>query len=362
MRELDTQELADNKKTVTVGGGITSKNLVGFLGLHDLCTSNGFAGEAGWTSWASWGGFGPLGDYVGLGVDNILGAKVVTANGDLVQAEGELLWALRGAGGNFGIIVETTVQVYPMSKILAGFIVYPWGETAEVLQRLQALLDADGGIPDALCLQVGFTRGDWGLGMAVTYLWPETKTIGAASDKWLQNLRDLGTVVVDTVQETTFHHFQKDISSAISDPVNVTSRHVSIPKFTGSTVAQLIDACEAMPAEADCSITSTIVHGKAARPNAASSFGTRRPHIMFHINAVANDPADEQIAVAWANRLVDDIGATGESIGPTYASFMEPGRDPAICYGANWGRLKAVKRDSDPDDVFRYSHGHVTVD
>ena len=202
MRELDTQTLADDGKTVTIGGGVTSKNLVGFLASHDLCTSNGFAAEAGWTSWAAWGGYGPLADYVGLGVDNIVGAKIVTAKGDLVQADGELLWAVRGAGGNFGIIVETQVQVYPMSKIQAGFIVYPWAEAAQVLKGLQTLLDA--GCPDKLCVQAGFARNEWGLGMALTYIWPEAESIGAESEQWLQKLKSLGTVVVDTIKESEF--------------------------------------------------------------------------------------------------------------------------------------------------------------
>ncbi|RGP64448.1 6-hydroxy-d-nicotine oxidase [Fusarium longipes] len=362
MRELDTQELAEDKKTVTVGGGITSKNLVGFLGSHNLCTSNGFAGEAGWTSWAAWGGYGPLGDYVGLGVDNIVGAKIVTANGDLVHANqgSELLWALRGGGGNFGVIVETDVRVYPMSTIQAGFIVYPWPETADVLLRLQALLDA--GTPDKLCLQAGFSKGEWGLGMAVTYIWPEAETIGPESEKWLQKLKNLGTCIVDTVQETTFQAFQSSISSAISNPVNVTSRHISISKFTSATLKQLIDACEAMPAEADCSITCTITHGKAAQPNALSAFGTRRPHIMFHINAVTDEAAHEDVAVAWADRLVDGVEATGDSIGPTYVSFMESEKDPKVCYGDSWDRLKAVKRSMDQDDVFRFVHGRISAD
>lgn len=205
MRELDTQELAQDKKTVTAGGGITSKNLVGFLASHGLCTSNGFAGEVGWTSWASWGGYGPLGDYVGLGVDNIVGATIVTANGDVVEADGELLWALRGAGGNLGIIVETKIKTYPMTTIQAGFIVYPWDETSQVLQGLQKLLDA--GVPDKLCIQAGFSKGDWGLGMALTYIWPESETIQIEGKEWLNKLKSLGTVVVDTIRESKLFGF-----------------------------------------------------------------------------------------------------------------------------------------------------------
>lgn len=136
MRELDTQMLAADRATVTIGGGVVSKNLVRFLDAHGLCTSNELAGVVGWAGWASWGGYGPLEDYVGMGVDNIVGAKLVTARGELLIADDDILWALRGAGGNLGVIVELTVKVYPIADILAGFIAYPWEQTIEVLLRL----------------------------------------------------------------------------------------------------------------------------------------------------------------------------------------------------------------------------------
>ena len=148
----------------------------------------------------------------------------------------------------------------------------------------------------------------------------------------------------------------------MSDPVNVTSRHVSIAKFTDAAIAKIIAACEAMPAEADGSISTSILHGKAARPNAASSFGTRKPHIMFHINALVEDPAQAQTAVSWSDSVVDAIESTGESIGPTYVSFMGSEKDPKTCYGESWDRLKAVKKDFDPEDVFKYLHGRVPVE
>ncbi|KXH42079.1 hypothetical protein CSAL01_06659 [Colletotrichum salicis] len=359
MRELDTQELAEDKKTVTVGGGILSKNLVGFLDSHGLCTSNGLAAEVGWTSWASWGGYGPLGDYVGLGVDNIVGAKIVTATGDLVEASGDVLWALRGAGGNFGVIVETKVQVYPMTRIQAGFMVYPWEETSQVLKGLQDLLDA--GVPDKLCVQAGFSKGDWGLGMALTYIWPEAETMGTEGQEWLQKLKVLGTVIVDTIHETTYKDFQASVSDQISEPVYVSTRHVSIENFTEKTLAQLTSVCEAMPDEASCTISVNILHGKATRPNAASSFGTRKAHIMFHINAVTDNASAEKIGVEWADSVVNAINSTGESIGPTYVSFMESTDRAEDCYGSNWIRLRDIKKSVDPQDVFRHSHGRIPI-
>jgi hypothetical protein len=133
-------------------------------------------------------------------VDNIVGAKVVTATGELVEADAELLWALRGAGGNLGIIVETVVRVYPMSRIRAGFIVYPWEQTGDVLLKLQDLLDA--GVPDQLCVQAGLSKNEWGLSLALIFIWPEAETIESEAGTWLEKLKGLGTVVVDTTEDS----------------------------------------------------------------------------------------------------------------------------------------------------------------
>ena len=198
MREMDSQLLAEDKQTVRIGGGVTSRNFVGFLDTHGLCTANGTAGNVGWTGWAIWGGYGPFNDYVGLGLDNIVAAKMVTASGELVDADSELLWGIRGAGGNLGVIVETTVRVHPMPKILAGFIVYAWPDAGDVLLKLQALLDI--GVPDALCGQMGFKKTKWGVGMSLVYAWPDQDF--EEGKKWLDVVRKLGKVTVDTVSES----------------------------------------------------------------------------------------------------------------------------------------------------------------
>jgi FAD/FMN-containing dehydrogenase len=201
MRELDTQTLAEDRQSVRIGGGVTSQNFVGFLDEHGLCTANGTAGNVGWTGWAVWGGYGPFNDYVGLGVDNILSARLVLADGSLVEAGpgSELLWGVRGAGGSLGVIVDVTVKVYPMPVILAGFIAYQWGESAKVLSGLQELLDR--GIPDTMCLQMGFMKTKWGVGMSLIFAWPDSETLDEGRT-WLETVRGLGAIQVDTVGES----------------------------------------------------------------------------------------------------------------------------------------------------------------
>lgn len=203
MRELDTQTLAEDRQSIRIGGGVTSQNFVGFLDEHGLCTANGTAGNVGWTGWAVWGGYGPFNDYVGLGVDNILSARLVLADGSLVEAGpgSELLWGVRGAGGSLGVIVDVTVKVYPMPVILAGFIAYQWGESDKVLSGLQDLLDR--GIPDTMCLQMGFMKTKWGVGMSLIFAWPDSETLDEGRT-WLETVRELGAIQVDTVGESKF--------------------------------------------------------------------------------------------------------------------------------------------------------------
>lgn len=73
--------------------------------------------SVGYVGWATLGGYGPFSSSHGLGADQIVGAKVVDAKGELVEADEELLKGIRGGGGIFGIIVELTIKVYPLKEV-----------------------------------------------------------------------------------------------------------------------------------------------------------------------------------------------------------------------------------------------------
>lgn len=386
MREMDSQTLAEDKQTVRIGGGVTSRNFVGFLDTHGLCTANGTAGNVGWTGWAVWGGYGPFNDYVGLGLDNIVAAKMVTANGELVDADAELLWGIRGAGGNLGVIVETTVRVYPMANILAGFIVYAWEEADKVLLALQDLVDK--GVPDALGGQMGLMKTKWGVGMSLIYAWPDPDL--AEGKKWLEVVRGLGKVTVDTVTESTprppktlfclfslqfhlflqteaankmyisatFKTFQSTTSRPVDLPVNVYTCCVSIPRFTSSTVAPLIKYANRIPDVRQYNVIAHIGHGKLTHRNPSSCFGTRQPHVLFHINA--SDEAERMAdAEDWVEGLVGELKATGETMKPVYVNFMGEDERTEESFGENWEKLRTLKKMVDKDNMFRFSQPRI---
>ncbi|KAJ5345336.1 hypothetical protein N7452_003340 [Penicillium brevicompactum] len=352
MRELDHQTLSNDRQSIRFGGGVTSQNLVGFLDTHGLCTANGTAGNVGWTGWAVWGGYGPFNDYVGLGVDNILSATLILADGSVVEANAgsELLWGVRGAGGSFGVIVDVTVRVYPMPVILAGFIAYQWDESDKVLSGLQDMLDK--GIPDAMCLQMGFMKTKWGVGMSLIFAWPDSETLDEGR-KWLDAVRGLGAIQVDTVGETTFKAFQGITSRVVDEPVNVSTRSSAVPRFDPETIALLQKYSEAIPDGRQYNVIAHIGHGKSIRPNPDSSFATREPHVLFHINA-CDELERMGEAQAWVDGLMKELNATRHALNPVYVSFMGKDEDPRDSFGPNWDRLQALKASVDPEGIFRF--------
>lgn len=117
MRDIDYISIDETKSSVTVGGGILQAKLATVLAEEGLVTPTGSLGFLGLVGWSTYGGYGPLASKYGLGLDNILAAKVVNAKGEVVAADKELLKGIRGAGGAFGVIVELTVKVYPLERV-----------------------------------------------------------------------------------------------------------------------------------------------------------------------------------------------------------------------------------------------------
>ena len=117
MRDIKSITVADDRKTVTVGGGVISKDLIETLGKEGLVTPTGNTWIVGFVGWATLGGYGPLTNRLGMGFENIVGAEVVNSQGEIVQASEDMLEGIRGMGGNLGIITKLTVKVYPSFKV-----------------------------------------------------------------------------------------------------------------------------------------------------------------------------------------------------------------------------------------------------
>jgi len=117
LRAISSVVVNEGRTCAKTGGGILVGDLAAVLEEHGLATPTGAIPFIGYVGWATLGGYGLFSSYFGLGVDQILGATVVTASGEIVKADQELLGGIRGAGGSFGVIIEMEIKVYPLQKV-----------------------------------------------------------------------------------------------------------------------------------------------------------------------------------------------------------------------------------------------------
>lgn len=117
MRDIAYVEVADDRKTARIGGGALCGGVLEALGKEGLMTSTASVSTVGYVGWATLGGYGIVSPSFGLGIDQIVSAKVVNWEGKCVVADEELLEGLRGGGGNFGIVTELTIKVYPLQEV-----------------------------------------------------------------------------------------------------------------------------------------------------------------------------------------------------------------------------------------------------
>ena len=122
---LSSVTVADDRKSAIVGGGILQGDLAKKLWDEGVATATGNIPTVGYFGWASYGGYGPFSANWGLGVDNIIGATVVSSSGDIVKIgpNDALLKGIRGAGGAFGVVVDVTIKVYPAPSVRMPLIV-----------------------------------------------------------------------------------------------------------------------------------------------------------------------------------------------------------------------------------------------
>lgn len=117
MRDIAYVKIDKGSQSARIGGGILIQNLADQLGKEGLVTATGTIPVVGYVGWATHGGYGILSPNYGLGADQILGAKVVSAQGEIIDADERLLKGIRGGGGTFGVIVELTIKVYPLERV-----------------------------------------------------------------------------------------------------------------------------------------------------------------------------------------------------------------------------------------------------
>ena len=351
-------------RAVHVQGGATWADVDQVTAPLGLATPGGVVSETGVAGLALSGGVSHQRRRDGMTVDNLVSAEVVLADGRQVRASAtehpDLHWALRGGGGNFGVVTSFELRLHELGPEVFGLnVAYPLQDAARVLAGWR---DAVAGAPDELST-AGFV---WSL-PAVDALpeqlrgLPYVGVVGmwagdpAEGERATRRLRELATPLLDMSGPMEYLDFQRSLDPFFPAGVRRYWKALYLDGFSDEAIDTTVDWSNRRPANDTLVI---IRHGGGAMARIGTeetAFGDRSSEWMLSIDSSWNDHADDAANVAYTRAFWD--AAAPFSNGQTYFNFpglFEEG-DAAVraSYGANHARLARIKAAYDPDNRFR---------
>lgn len=352
-------EIDPTTQTARVEPGATSGDLAWPAHAHGLALSTGDTQSVGMGGLTTGGGIGYLVRKHGLTIDNLLSARVVTADGQIVTASPtehpDLFWAIRGGGGNMGVVVEFTYRLAPVSHILGGVLVLP--ASREVIR---GYLDYSIAAPDELTTLADLTKAppapfipqEW-VGRPV--LMVLTAWSGSLEDgeRALAPLRALAEPVADVVSWMPYPSIY-EFTAHLAEPHGASIRMMFADDLSDEAIDAMLLAAESGTAPANLVHLRGLGGAFGRVPTDATAFAHRDRRYFVAIIAVWLDAADDPDPhEQWTIALWERLRSEGRGV---YVNFLEDeGADRVRdAYPARtFERLAAIKRRYDPDNLFR---------
>ncbi|WP_439379636.1 FAD-binding oxidoreductase [Amycolatopsis lexingtonensis] len=354
LRPLNEVRVDPRSATAEVGGGASADDLLAAAGEHGLVAATGTIGTVGVAGLTLGGGYGPLAGRAGLAADNLLAAELVTADGKIVRTdadnEPDLLWALRGGGGNFGVVTSMTVRLHAVPAVVTGMVLYPWRQARPVLDRVR---EAQQDSPDDLTIQVGaIAAPDGSPALLVLPTWSGDLATGEDPSGPVQALARLGDPLLAQLAAAPYAATIAARAAMFPDGRHVTLRTRSVPAL-GEDVIDVVERFGGRLPTPLSGITLHHFHGAATRiPAADTAFALREPHLMAEIIGIHEAAESGEHVRSWADAA---SAALAEHAFPGgYANLLGPEATDQIphVHGDNLPRLRRIKAAVDSDGVF----------
>ncbi|TMB63346.1 MAG: FAD-binding oxidoreductase [Deltaproteobacteria bacterium] len=349
------------KKRATVGPGATLADLDNATQQHGLATPVGINSTTGIAGLTLGGGFGWLTRKHGMTIDNLISAEVVTAGGKGLRASekdnAELFWALRGGGGNFGVVTEFEFALHPVGpEILAGLIVFPFAQAKQVLTRYRQFANA---APEDLNVWAVLRQApplpflpENVHGQEVVVLPIFYAGVVAEGQKLVERLRTFGDVLGEHIGAQPYTQWQKAFDPLLAPGARNYWKSHNFTELSDGAFDAIIEYAGKLPSS-QCEIFIGHIAGVANRvaPD-ATAYMHRDAKFVLNVHGRWDSPAQDASGVEWA-RAFFNASAPYASAG-AYVNFMteEEGNRVAAAYGSNYDRLVQIKRRYDPENIF----------
>lgn len=329
---------------------------------YGLATPLGINSTTGVAGLTLGGGFGWLSRKYGLTVDNLLSVDIVTADGQQLHASesenADLFWGLRGGGGNFGIVTRFTFQLHPVGpNVLCGLIVFPFEQAKSVITQFARFTET---MPDELNVWMVTRKapplpflpeevhGKEIVAFALCYAGDP-----AEGEKLIEPLRGFGTAYGEHIGVQPYTDWQQAFDPLLTPGARNYWKSHNFLTLDEGVIDTIIDYASTLPSP-QCEIFIATLGGQASRADPqAMAYSSRDANYVLNVHARWETAADDARCITWAR----DFFARSQPFasGGAYVNFLTEDETDriAFAYGVSYERLVAIKKQYDPENLFR---------
>lgn len=345
------------RRVVRAEPGLTWWEFNRAAAVHGLATTGGVVSSTGIAGLTLGGGIGWLMGKYGLTIDNLLSAEIVTADGKVLTASPDehpdLYWALRGGGGNFGVVTSFEYRVHPVREVLAGPVLHPLADARSALAYHRELTTS---VPDELTVGAALLHAPDGSGAKVAALMPCHCGEPSAAEADVKPVRTFGTPIADLATPMPYPTVNTLLDAAFPKGALNYWKSGLLPDLSDEAIDVLVTAFERVPSTMT-GIFLDHIHGAATRvaPD-ATAFPHRDTAFSVLLLGQWTDPAETETTIAWVRDTFESLQP--HLTGGRYTNFLAADDAGVVRqgYGDNYQRLVEVKRAYDPGNVFRLNH------
>jgi FAD/FMN-containing dehydrogenase len=357
------------KRSVRAQGGVTWGELDRETQLHGLVTPGGEVSMTGIAGYTLSGGMGLLQRKWGLACDNLLAAEIVTAAGEVLHASAtehpDLFWAVRGGGGNFGVVTWFEFQLYELGpEIYSAATIYAADDATAVLRQW---CDFTAHAPDEITSQVLF----WGMPPLPDV--PE-EMVGAPivivagmyagpveeGERMMAPLREFATPIADLSGVSSYVESQSAFDELFPDGQQYYWKSTYLDHLDDATIELIVGLGQERTSPMTLFALRHLGGAVSQLPDDATAYGNRRALYNLSIDSTWQDPSENEGHIAWTRAAWSQVRE--QAGGGIYLNFAGLGEENDVLahagYGTNYARLQQVKRRYDPTNLFR---GNVNV-
>jgi FAD/FMN-containing dehydrogenase len=348
-----------------VGGGATLGDADHETQAFGLAVPFGINSTTGVAGLTLGGGFGWLTRVYGMTVDNLIGAEIVTADGQRrhigPQQEPELFWAIRGGGGNFGVVTQFEFALHPVGpQVTAGLIVFPFAQGREVMTQYRDFVNT---LPDELSVWALLRKapplpflpeavhGENIVALAVF------SPLGLdAALPMIAPIRGFGQVLGEHVGPIPYAVWEQIFDPLLAPGARNYWKSHNLTALSDDAIDVVLRYAGTVPTP-QTEIFLGLLGGKAnALPPDATAYPHRNVLYAMNVHGRWADPGEDTRCITWAREFFATV--TPFAAGSVYINFMTQDEGARIreAYGGNYDRLVQVKNRYDPHNLFRFNH------